>query len=111
MAESFNGRRRIRKLFGHISEIAKMPNLIEVQKSSYDDFLMVKEPPGGRPNVLNSSSVPCSRWASMRGIRRAGSIVDASVVRANTEPASSATKCRRSNSAVIDRVLRRRLRL
>ena len=25
-----------------------MPNLIEVQKSSYDDFLMVKEPPGGR---------------------------------------------------------------
>jgi DNA-directed RNA polymerase subunit beta len=27
-----------------------MPNLIEVQKSSYDDFLMVKEPPGGRPD-------------------------------------------------------------
>ncbi|HEX7073563.1 MAG TPA: DNA-directed RNA polymerase subunit beta, partial [Hyphomicrobiaceae bacterium] len=50
MAETFNGRRRFRKQFGHIPEVAEMPNLIEVQKSSYDDFLMVKEPPGGRPD-------------------------------------------------------------
>ena len=50
MAETFNGRRRFRKQFGHIPEVAVMPNLIEVQKSSYDDFLMVKEPPGGRPD-------------------------------------------------------------
>jgi DNA-directed RNA polymerase subunit beta len=50
MAETFNGRKRIRKTFGSIHEAAKMPNLIEVQKSSYDDFLMVKEPPGGRPD-------------------------------------------------------------
>ena len=49
MAETFAGRKRIRKRFGHIREVAEMPNLIEVQKSSYDDFLMVKEPPGGRP--------------------------------------------------------------
>jgi DNA-directed RNA polymerase subunit beta len=27
-----------------------MPNLIEVQKASYDQFLLIKEPPGGRPN-------------------------------------------------------------
>jgi DNA-directed RNA polymerase subunit beta len=50
MAETFNGRRRFRKQFGRIPEVAVMPNLIEVQKSSYDDFLMVKEPPGGRPD-------------------------------------------------------------
>src|SRR6187551_374642 len=50
MAETFNGRKRIRKKFGSIREVAEMPNLIEVQKSSYDDFLMVKEPPGGRPD-------------------------------------------------------------
>ncbi|HRY07375.1 MAG TPA: DNA-directed RNA polymerase subunit beta, partial [Hyphomicrobiaceae bacterium] len=50
MAEMFNGRKRIRKKFGSIREVAEMPNLIEVQKSSYDDFLMVKEPPGGRPD-------------------------------------------------------------
>jgi DNA-directed RNA polymerase subunit beta len=50
MAETFNGRRRIRKQFGTIAEAAQMPNLIEVQKSSYDDFLMVREPAGGRPD-------------------------------------------------------------
>ena len=48
MAEIIDGRKRIRKNFGSIQEVAVMPNLIEVQKSSYDDFLMVKEPPGGR---------------------------------------------------------------
>jgi DNA-directed RNA polymerase subunit beta len=48
MADTFNGRRRFRRKFGNIAEVAEMPNLIEVQKSSYDDFLMVKEPPGGR---------------------------------------------------------------
>ena len=47
---SFSGRRRIRKFFGHITEAAEMPNLIEVQKSSYDQFLMVEEPEGGRGN-------------------------------------------------------------
>ncbi|MGB8817611.1 MAG: DNA-directed RNA polymerase subunit beta, partial [Rhizobiaceae bacterium] len=45
---SFNGRRRIRKFFGKIPEVAEMPNLIEVQKASYDQFLMVDEPEGGR---------------------------------------------------------------
>ncbi|WP_092497621.1 DNA-directed RNA polymerase subunit beta [Faunimonas pinastri] len=45
---SFSGRRRIRKFFGHITEAAEMPNLIEVQKSSYDQFLMVDAPEGGR---------------------------------------------------------------
>ena len=45
---SFNGRRRVRKFFGHIPDVAEMPNLIEVQKASYDQFLMVDEPAGGR---------------------------------------------------------------
>ena len=57
MAENFNGRRRIRKKFGRISEIAEMPNLIEVQKSSYDDFLMVKEPAGGRSHDFGIQAV------------------------------------------------------
>jgi DNA-directed RNA polymerase subunit beta len=47
----FNGRNRIRKQFGSTTEIAEMPNLIEVQKASYDDFLMVKEPVGGRTDA------------------------------------------------------------
>ena len=45
---TFSGRRRVRKVFGHIPEVAQMPNLIEVQKASYDQFLMVDEPEGGR---------------------------------------------------------------
>ena len=47
---SFNGRKRVRKFFGKIPEVAQMPNLIEVQKASYDQFLMVDEPKGGRPD-------------------------------------------------------------
>src|SRR5665811_396992 len=43
-----NGHKRYRKFFGHITEVAEMPNLIEVQKQSYDQFLMVDEPEGGR---------------------------------------------------------------
>ena len=50
MAETYNGRKRIRKQFGSMGEVAEMPNLIEVQKSSYDQFLMVDEPEGGRPD-------------------------------------------------------------
>ncbi len=49
-AQTFTGRKRIRKFFGHIREVADMPNLIEVQKASYDQFLLVDEPEGGRPD-------------------------------------------------------------
>ena len=48
MTLSFTGRKRLRKFFGKIEEIAEMPNLIEVQKTSYDQFLQVVKPEGGR---------------------------------------------------------------
>ncbi len=48
MTLSFTGRKRLRKRFGKIEEIAQMPNLIEVQKTSYDQFLQVEKPEGGR---------------------------------------------------------------
>src|SRR6188474_2930579 len=41
MTKPFTGRKRIRKDFGRIGEITRMPNLIEVQKSSYDQFLQI----------------------------------------------------------------------
>ncbi len=50
MAQTFIGRKRVRKFFGKIQEVAEMPNLIEVQKASYDQFLLVQEPHGGRPD-------------------------------------------------------------
>jgi len=48
MIQSFTGRKRVRKYFGSIAEVAEMPNLIEVQKYSYDQFLQMEEPQGGR---------------------------------------------------------------
>src|SRR5499425_1066181 len=48
MTLSFTGRKRFRKYFGKIAEIAEMPNLIEVQKTSYDQFLQVAKPDDGR---------------------------------------------------------------
>ena len=47
-AHVFNGRKRVRKVYGNITEVTDMPNLIEVQMSSYDAFLMVDEPEEGR---------------------------------------------------------------
>ena len=48
MTLTFTGRKRIRKSFGRISEVAAMPNLIEVQKSSYDKFLQADIPEAER---------------------------------------------------------------
>jgi len=51
MAKSFTGRKRIRKTFGRLPEVAPMPNLIEVQKSSYDHFLQMGVPSEQRTSV------------------------------------------------------------
>ncbi|WP_417250770.1 DNA-directed RNA polymerase subunit beta [Celeribacter sp.] len=39
MASTFLGQKRLRKYYGKIREVLEMPNLIEVQKASYDLFL------------------------------------------------------------------------
>lgn len=44
MAETSASHQRIRKSFGKIREVAKLPNLIEVQKSSYERFLQFAIP-------------------------------------------------------------------
>ena len=51
MAISFTGKKRIRKSFGRVPEVAPMPNLIEVQKSSYDHFLQMGVLAEQRANV------------------------------------------------------------
>jgi DNA-directed RNA polymerase subunit beta len=40
--DSFTGRKRIRRSFGKIREVADMPNLIEVQRQSYEAFLQAE---------------------------------------------------------------------
>ncbi len=75
MPQTFTGRKRVRKFFGHIREVAVMPNLIEVQKASYDQFLMVDEPKGGRADeglqAVFKSVFPISRLRrrSAAGVR------------------------------------------
>lgn len=48
VSKSFTGRKRIRKNFGRIPEIAPMPNLIDVQRASYEAFLQRNVKPQDR---------------------------------------------------------------
>ena len=67
MTLSFTGRKRLRKYFGKMVEVAQMPNLIEVQKTSYDQFLQVAKPEGGRKDeglqAVFSSVFPISDFS------------------------------------------------
>lgn len=47
-ATTFTGKKRIRKSFGRIPEAVQMPNLIEVQRESYEQFLQREVRPGVR---------------------------------------------------------------
>jgi DNA-directed RNA polymerase subunit beta len=56
ISKSFTARKRIRKSFGRLPEVAPMPNLIDVQRASYAFFLQMEThpdrpdqygPPGG----------------------------------------------------------------
>ncbi len=51
ITKSFTGQKRIRKSFGRIPEVAPMPNLIDVQRSSYEAFLQMQRPPDSRTNT------------------------------------------------------------
>ncbi|MDZ4760647.1 MAG: DNA-directed RNA polymerase subunit beta [Alphaproteobacteria bacterium] len=48
MALSFTAKKRIRKSYGVIQETVQMPNLIEVQRSSYEQFLQMHTPAAKR---------------------------------------------------------------
>ena len=47
---SFTERKRVRKNFGKLKEVSKFPNLIEIQKKSYEDFLLEHSNPSERPD-------------------------------------------------------------
>ena len=53
MTNVHNNQKRVRKYYGKIREIAEMPNLIEVQRSSYDIFLKS----GESKNQLESEGI------------------------------------------------------
>ncbi|MDE2333648.1 MAG: hypothetical protein KGK10_03840, partial [Rhodospirillales bacterium] len=51
ISRSFTGRKRIRKSFGRIPEVVAMPNLIDVQRASYEAFLQMHTAPDSRTNT------------------------------------------------------------
>ena len=63
MAKSFTARKRIRKSFGRIAEVAPLPNLIEVQKASYDTFLMPREDEASRLEEVFKSVFPINDFS------------------------------------------------
>lgn len=46
--KSFTGRKKVRKDFGQIPNVAPLPNLIKVQKNSYSTFLQMEDEPSSR---------------------------------------------------------------
>ncbi|MDR1609719.1 MAG: DNA-directed RNA polymerase subunit beta [Holosporales bacterium] len=51
MARSYTGRKRIRRFFGKIKEKAELPDLIALQKNSFDAFLQYGVPPREMQNT------------------------------------------------------------
>ena len=51
ISRPFTGNKRIRKNFGRIPEVAPMPNLIDVQRASYEAFLQMTTPHDSRTNT------------------------------------------------------------
>jgi DNA-directed RNA polymerase subunit beta len=51
ITKSFTGQKRIRKSFGRIPEVTTMPNLIDVQRASYEAFLQMNTPHDSRTNT------------------------------------------------------------
>jgi DNA-directed RNA polymerase subunit beta len=48
ISKAFTARKRIRKSFGRLPEVAPMPNLIDVQRASYATFLQMETHPDSR---------------------------------------------------------------
>ncbi len=112
-AQTFTGRKRVRKFFGKIQEVAEMPNLIEVQKASYDQFLLVKEPVGGRPDeglqAVFKSVFPISGFFQQLDARVRQVRVRAAEVRRRRVPAARHDlRCAAQGDAAPDRVRYRR---
>jgi len=51
ITKSFTGRKRIRRSFGRLPEVQQMPNLIDVQRASYEGFLQMGVDPDSRAHA------------------------------------------------------------
>ena len=62
ITKTFTGQKRIRKSFGRIPEVAPMPNLIDVQRASYEAFLQM----GVDPDLRAQAGLQEERLAKVR---------------------------------------------
>ena len=51
MAQVHEGRRPVRRVFGKVKEVVKLPDLIEVQSKSFNDFVQLDCLPSERENI------------------------------------------------------------
>ncbi len=67
LSNGFSGRFKPRRSFGRIPEVAEMPNLIEVQRRSYENFLQMEVRPADRQRMglqeVLSSAFPIKDFA------------------------------------------------
>ena len=54
LVKSFTGRKKVRKSFACIPEVAEMPNLIKVQRQSYENFLQMDVPVAERLRAVGA---------------------------------------------------------
>ena len=113
MAKSFTGRKRVRKSFGRIPEVTRMPNLIEVQRSSYDHFLQMDVPPERRSNVglqeVFRSVFPIKDFSDRAVLEFVALRAGAAEIRRRRVPTARHDLCRAAEGhAAPDRLRRRR---
>ena len=58
MASVIQSNFRVRKNLGRVQQIIEVPNLIDIQKSSYDKFLQTDVPPNNAPGGGPPGRVP-----------------------------------------------------
>ena len=93
ITRSFTGRKRIRKSFGRIPEVAPMPNLIDVQRASYEAFLQM-DVAARQPHAA-----PACRKCSSRSSRSTISPAAAGWSSSTTSSRSRNTTSRNASSA------------
>jgi DNA-directed RNA polymerase subunit beta len=88
--ESYTGKKRVRRNFGRIDEVAQMPNLIELQRESYERFQQ-KDIPASERDIMGLEEV----FASVFPIRDFGDKAEIDFVKYEfEEPKYDVDECR-----------------
>ena len=88
--KGFTGRKRIRKSFGRLPEVAPMPNLIDVQRASYEAFLQMEVAPEMRANAglqeVFKGVFPINDFAGRGSLAMKDVVTRCAAIRSDTAP-------------------------